>query len=281
MKIHLFSVPYDSGRRSWRTGAGPERILAAGLADRLAEAGHEVATGVIDVTSDGGLAEIATAFALNRQLAEGVRSARAAGEFPVVLGGNCGTALGAVSGIGTERTALLWFDAHGDFNTPETTLGGFLDGMGLAIVAGRCFGQLALSVRGFAPVREDSILLIGVRDLDPLEDELLQGSAVRVMTPERMRTDFAAALDSLPERAEQAHLHIDLDVLDPSVGRANALHAEGGLSLDEMRAAIEATAERLPIGAVTFASYDPCGDEEGRICEAAMELVDAVVAARR
>ena len=144
MKIRLFYVPYDSGRRSWRTGAGPERILAGGLIERLAAAGHPVATQVIEVAADSGTGEIATAFALNRRLAEGVADARAAGEFPVVLGGNCGTALGAVSGIGVEKTALLWFDAHGDFNTPETTLGGFLDGMGLAIIAGHCFRRLAL-----------------------------------------------------------------------------------------------------------------------------------------
>ena len=96
-------------------------------------------------------AEIQTAFELYRQLAERVCAARREGRFPLVLSDNCGSGIGTVAGVGTARLGVIWFDGHGDFNTPETTASGFLDGMGLAVVAGLCWKTLAASVPHFSP----------------------------------------------------------------------------------------------------------------------------------
>src|SRR6266568_3931238 len=107
--------------RGRRMGAGPEHLLRAGLPDRLAGAGHEVHVRVLEAPADSWQAEIRTAFDLARGVAEAVRQARGIGAFPLVLSGNCGpAALGCVAGLGPS-TSILWFDTHGDFNTPETT----------------------------------------------------------------------------------------------------------------------------------------------------------------
>src|SRR5687767_1880913 len=120
-------------------------------------------------TSESWVAEIGTAFDLDRQLAREVAAARLRSAFPLTLAGNCITSVGTVGGLGAGATGVLWFDAHGDFNTPETTIGGFLDGMALATVVGRCWRSLAAGVPGFTPVAEENVVLVGARDLDPAE----------------------------------------------------------------------------------------------------------------
>ncbi len=277
MQVHLFSVPYDSGHRSRRTGAGPEHVLRGGLVTALGEDGHAVRVDTIEAPAPMFPAEIATAFALNSALAGRVRTAIAEGEFPIVLAGNCNATLGTVAGVGAEDTGLLWFDAHGDFNTPETTLGGFLDGMGLATVVGRCWSQLSDQVPGFAPLEERNVFLLAVRDLDPLEARLLADSEVTVMPPSRVRAELVPALDRLRTRARHVHLHIDLDSLDPSEGVANALHAKGGLGVEEMHGIIRLVSERLPIAAATFSSYDPSYDPDGRIRDAVIVMIRALL----
>jgi arginase len=112
-------------------------------------AGHQTRVEYIEAGSDAP-AEIRTAFELNRVVAERVRDAREAHALPVVLAGNCMTAVGTLAGLG-GTPAVLWFDAHGDFNTPETTASGFLDGMALAMLTGRCWANLTRTVHCFQP----------------------------------------------------------------------------------------------------------------------------------
>ena len=164
MNVHLLLVPYDTARRGWRSGAGPEHLLQAGLTNHLQSNGHVVADiQVIEDDSAQAPAEIRTAFELARRLAAAVRAARAAGRFPLVLSGNCNSAIGTLSGLVPAPRAIFWFDAHGDCNTPETTASGFLDGTGLAAALGLCWRQLAASVPGFQPVAPEATFLLGAR----------------------------------------------------------------------------------------------------------------------
>ena len=179
MDIQLLLVPYDSGQRGWRCGAGPEHLVRAGLPAHLQRQGH-IVTAIHIIEDDPAYppAEIRTAFELARRLATTVRSARTAGHFPLVLSGNCNTAVGTLSGLTPARRATFWFDAHGDCNTPETTTSGFLDGMGLAMTMGLCWHHLGATVPGFQPVAAEATFLLGARDLDPPEAALLQGLAI-------------------------------------------------------------------------------------------------------
>jgi arginase len=271
MQVELIVVPYDSGHRGERMGAGPEHLLRAGLPGRLAAAGHQVTTTTLESRSSW-QHEVGTGFELARQVAERVREARAAGGFPLVLSGNClPAAVGSVAGL--DAPTVYWFDAHGDFNTPETTIGGFLDGMAVATVTGRCWRQLAAAVPGFEPVAESRVTLIGTRDLDPLEAEALEGSAVRKASP--------ASLRASPPAGAASYLHLDLDVLDPSGGAANCYAVPGGLTPDEVKSAIGSIAARGPIHAAAITAFDPSADPGGSVVEAALALGLALVAAGR
>src|SRR6478735_11713834 len=112
-----------------------------------------------------------------RAFAKHVHAARTARRFPVVLSGNCLAAVGVIAGLG-EGTGVIWIDAHGDFNTPQTTTRGFLDGMTLATATGKCWVELANGIEGFMPVPEDAVVLIGARDLDPGEKAALARSSI-------------------------------------------------------------------------------------------------------
>src|SRR5437762_7690608 len=159
-------------------GAGPEALLKSGLADRIAARGFEVSQTTIELPPDSFLPEVKAAFELDRRLSKAVSVAIARDAFPVVLSGNCISSLATVSGLGVNEPGVIWFDAHGDFNTPETTKSGFLDGMALAILTGRCWQLLANTISGFAPVRDDRVILIGARHFDDDESALLSSTSV-------------------------------------------------------------------------------------------------------
>lgn len=272
----LIAVPYDSGIHGWRMGAGPDRLLDAGLEARLRAAGHAVSAEHVELPA-GPSTEIAATFALAARLADRVRAARAEGALPIVLAGNCASAIGTLSGLDDAAPAIIWLDAHADLNTPETTRSGFLDGMALAIATGRCWGPMAATVPGFRPIPDANVCLIGARDLDPAEADLLDASRIGAVHPHYAFLHLTPALDAIRGRAETAYLHIDLDVLDPEEGRVNQFATPGGFLLGQMIAVIRSIRQRFEIGAVALTAYDPACDPEGRICAAAEAIANAVL----
>jgi len=280
MKIQLLLVPYDTARRGWRSGAGPEHLLQAGLKAHLQGRGHSVAEiQVIEADPDQPLAEIGTAFELMRRVAVAVRAARAAGQFPVVLSGNCNSAVGTLSGLTPARRAIFWFDAHADCNTPETTATGFLDGTALATALGLCWRQLTSTVPGFRPVQPEATFLLGARDLDPPEVALLAESAITAVSTAQIPSRLPELLARAPLEDALGYLHLDLDVLDPAgVGQANSLPVPGGLSVEQLTAGIAAIRARVPLAAAALASYAPEYDSEQGVCRAAFAALDAMLA---
>ena len=276
MDLRLLVVPYDSGHLGWRMGAGPDRLLAAGLEQHLRAAGHTLTAERILLPADPPPAEVRAAFDLAALIAERVRDARAAGALPVILAGNCISALGTLAGL-EAAPAVLWMDAHADFNTPETTRSGMLDGMALAAATGRCWTALASAVPGFRPVPAENVCLIGTRDVDDAESDLLGDANVAVVHPEHAAVRLPPALDAIRARAETAYLHIDLDVLDPEEGRVNEFAAPGGFMLDQAVGVIRAIRQRFRLGAVALTAYDPGHDADGRVARAAFTLLDEVV----
>jgi arginase len=278
MDIQLLLVPYDSGRRGWRAGAGPEHLLHAGLPAHLTSQGHVVAAiHILEDDPDHPAAEVRTAFELAGRLATAVRAARAAGHFPLVLSGNCNTAVGTLSGLSPARRATFWFDAHGDCNTPETTTTGFLDGMGLAMTTGHCWRRMVATVPGFEPVPTEATFLLGARDLDPPEAALLKASAITTVPVGQIPEGLPALLAKAPLDDTLGYLHLDLDVLDPSVGHANYLPVPNGLSVHQLTAAVAAIRSRVPLGAAAVTSYSPEDDHDQGVCRAAFAAIDAIV----
>lgn len=277
MKLRILSVPYDTALRDFRMGRGPDTLLRGGLADSLEGDGHHVEVEQVHPEEGSAPAEIRTAFELNRALSSRVRAAAEAGAVPIVLAGNCISAVGILAGLSPARCAVLWFDAHGDFNTPETTTGGFLDGMALSIVTGKAWRQMAAGVPGYRSVSESDVVLLGTRDLDPLEKRSLAGSGVAVLSPTQVRSELPEVLGEMSGRLTDAYVHLDLDVLDPGEGRANALAAPDGMMVEEVRAALEMIRARFRIRAIAVTAYDPSFDPDAELARAAIGLLRSAV----
>jgi arginase len=282
MKIQVFCVPYDSGHLEERMGRGPTHFVTHGLEDRLRTAGHEVRCDRLTIT-DPFSTEIKTAFTLHRLLADGVRAACQAGEFPLVFSGNCGSALGTVAGLGgADDLGVIWFDAHGDFNTPETTQSGFLDGMGLAAVTGQCWCTLTASIPGFRPVPARHVMHLGGRDFDPAEQKLLTASGVLTVGAQPIRQigvlqALQPTLAALQPRVRRLYIHLDLDVLDSATFPANQFLPPDGLFPDQVEASIRLLGQHFQIAGGGVAAYDPAFDVENRTLEAGYRLVTVLL----
>jgi arginase len=271
MKIQFLLVPYDSGRREWRMGRGPSFLLRHGVGSSIRSLGNEVDAEYIeprgvDSPNPPASTEIATSFSLYRELADRARAARESGALPIVLGGNCGVTLGAIASARDPRNVgVLWLDTHADFNTPETTASGFLDGMALAMLTGRCWRTLASTIDGFNAVPEENVVLCGARDMDPEEETLLASSAITVVRGETIRSgglarSLTGALDALRARVSHLHFHLDADVLDATRARANHFATPGGLTSDELVGVARMAAERFEIVSAAVTAYDPAID---------------------
>jgi arginase len=255
-------------------GAGPEALLRAGLEDALRRDGHTVRTKIAELPADAWSAEIGTGFELMRMLSGAVRDAVESDRFPIVLAGNCNTAVGTLAGLG-RGTGVAWFDAHGDFNTPETTSSGFLDGTAVATITGRCWTQLAATVPAFEAVPDHAVCLIGTRDVDPLEEALLEQSDVSVVRTNDLRERVRPALAAVAEHVDRIYVHIDLDVLDAGVARANSYAVAGGLTLEDMHYALSEISGALTIVGIALSAYDPAADTDGAAANAAIALLTA------
>lgn len=226
--------------------------------------------------------EVASAFDIQCWLAGTVAAARRRGALPLVLAGNCISSVGTCAGILARGRPIgvVWFDAHADFNTPETSASGFLDGMALATLAGRCWTTMTSAVPHYAPVDEGSVLLIGARDLDPAESKLLDTSGIRRPRGLDPR-DCVNSLDALRARVDEVYLHVDLDVLDEGEARVNQYSCAGGLSGAQLVELISGVRARFTIGALALTAYDPAFDPDGRVPPIARDVVHAALLSRR
>ncbi len=194
--IHLIGVPIDLGASRRGVDMGPSALRIAGLRGRLIRLGYDVTdTGDVPVTipesADAGSEQARfrdEITATNKALAERVQASLEAGALPIVLGGDHSLSIGSIAGAASwaaregDDLGLLWFDAHADMNTTETTISGNIHGMGLAASLG--YGDPVLTeLGGLTPkVRPDKVALIGARDVDPGEREMVRESGIRVFT---------------------------------------------------------------------------------------------------
>jgi arginase len=276
MDLQLLLVPYDSGQRDVRMGAGPQHLCAAGLEQFLIAQGHSVTTDFVEPKTAGWRAEIQTAFELLRALSVRVRAARGTGRFPVILSGNCNVAGGIVAGLG-PKTGVIWFDAHGDFNTPETTTTGFLDGMALAMLTGRCWRSLSETIENFQAVPGSSLLLLGARDLDDAEEAALTQAGIRRLSAADATKGLKTLLQAMTRGVSQFYVHLDLDSLDPKEGRANGYSAPDGFTRQGLLASLGTIKSSVDVCALTVSAYDPSYDKSGTVQEAAFAAISTIV----
>jgi arginase len=263
-----------------RMGAGPERLLAAGIFEELPP-GVKVSVSTFE-SSPRLRGEIASALKIQQWLATRVTAARGAGAFPLVLAGNCITAVGTIAGLQARSRrvpGVCWFDAHADFNTPDTSESGFLDGMALATLTGRCWTPLTKQVPGFRPIPDSQVLLFGVRNLDTGERKALEASEIHWLKSLGDAPVATERLQVLRERFGEVYLHIDLDVLDESEGRANSYASKGGLTRARLEELVKEIGASFHVGAAAFTAYDPSCDPEGKIPVIVRAVVQAIAGA--
>lgn len=260
MRLSLILAPYDSGHYNAGCGQGPEAIVSGGLVEELALNGHDVAVEDIGKVGPEPGREVATGFAAASAVAVKVSEAVAEARFPIVLAGNCLTALGAVAGEAAD--SIVWADQHGDLNTPQSSASGFLDGMALSAVLGQCWQAMAAAVPGFAPVDPSRCLLVDARDLDAAEKAVVERLPI-------VRSQCADAPKSaerlVANGARRTHLHLDLDVLDPDVVQVNRYGWPGGPGPDGLREAASSLASTLSLSGITLSAYDPAYDPKGEV----------------
>jgi arginase len=257
--------------------AGPSVITAA-----LREAGFALPTSRVRVGSPTG--DIITdSIGVGVQVRRLVDAAVSAGELPVVLAGSCDVAPAVLAGVEQDEPGVVWIDAHADFNTPRTSLSGFWPGMTLAVVVGDCGPDVWSAICG-EPVAAERVLLLGVRSLSPEEEsQRLRQSPLRVIAwrDGLPAEDVNAALESLRKEADRVYLHLDLDALDPSIGKGVVdPPVAGGISRPQLNELLSAINDRLTVVAVTVATYTPAKDD-GQTLPVAIDGIRRLIGVRR
>jgi arginase len=291
MRIQVMGLPLGLGAGCPGAARGPRAIRRAGLGRALARLGHEVLdAGDVELPPAGTagptrgmrhLPEVASACA---RLADAVCAALRAGWLPLVLGGDHSLTIGLLAGRRRAGRAggVIWLDAHGDFNTPETSPSGNIHGMALAAAAGRGAREL-VGLGGGPSVTEQAAALVGVRALDPGERAALAGSAVSVFPmADLARRGSAAVLRAAVAVASADgrnpfHVSLDLDVLDPACAPGVGTPVPGGLSVPEARDAMAALRASGLVDSVDAVECNPLLDPGERTAALAVALLAALL----
>lgn len=275
-------VPYELGRLRQGVGRGPGHLLAHGAESALASNGAAVRSHTVELDeqyNNSGSGEADAAFELIRLVADQVRRARDAGEFPVVLAGSCFSAVGVVAGLNETVPGVVWFDAHPDFCEPATTISGYFDSMGLSVLTGSAWQAMHATVPGARALPESTVVLAGARSFDdPSEVARLEASKIRYLTCEELRTPgkLVDAVDHLSPKITGLYVHVDLDVLDKAVAGVNVFGAPDGVDGSELDELLAALMKTFPVGAVTLSAYDPSFDKEDRVPPIALRLLRTI-----
>ncbi len=288
MRVSILGVPMDLGADRRGVDMGPSAIRYAGLAARLAALGHEIEDlGTIPVpdpaataVGEAHLKYLDAVVAVSAATAAQVAGCLERGRFPVILGGDHSIALGAVSGVARVRRPIgvVWFDAHGDFNTDATTPSGNIHGMILAALAGLGDARLVnAGVRGPA-VAPDHIAIVGARELDTGEKRLLREAGVHVYTMsdlDRRGMDAVAreAIEQVMAGDAGLYVSFDVDAVDPAEAPGVGTPVHGGVTYREAHLAMEVVAESGKLVALDIVEVNPILDSENRTAMLAAELV--------
>lgn len=190
----------------------------------------------------------------------------------LIFANDCVSALGVLKGLESRQPAVLWYDAHGDFNTPETTISGFLGGMPLAALVGRGNEPLLQSI-GLTPLAENEVILTDARDLDPEEGAALaESGVVHLKNIDELLTSI------LPMKP--LYIHFDTDVVNPDEMQALSYPATGGPSLAQTIATLERVGRDAEVAAVLFSLWNESLNGAKMSLENTLKLVRAFVNAQ-
>ena len=287
MHITIICIPYQIDVACWGCAAGPQAFLDHGLIQLLEAKGHTVSNPIWielpkserthdSITNLGNIAK--------RSYAAVSEALKQEDSFVLVLEGDCTHAVGAIGGLAQAKGSpgVVWFDAHGDLNTMETTTSGFLGGLPYAVALGWDLDDWRLAAGLEQPVRPESAVLIGVSDLDPAEIEALQLYPIlRMDAVEMVQPGVARRLQTaLRPRANEAkawYLHIDLDIAGPEENPSNLTPAPHWPPRQHIIEAARTTAQTVQVKVASLAVYNPAGDVNGRGARFGLDMAIAIV----
>ncbi len=291
-KISILGVPLDLGANRRGVDMGPSALRVTGLADRLRKIGLDVEDlGDVDVP----LPEECSVGAKNMKYADAIKAVcqdlhaaalkvHKRGRVPVALGGDHSIAMGSIAATAgfhresKRKIGVIWFDAHGDMNTPESTNTGNVHGMPLSHVLGMGDPGLA-GIGGFSPkVDPENCCLVGIRDLDERERGLIKGSGIRIFTMKDIDTHGAAAvirkaISAAGKGTAGIHVSFDIDSCDPSVAPGVGTPKKGGLDYREAHLCLEMIADSGKLLALDMVEINPIFDNRNHTAEFASELI--------
>lgn len=292
--IHIINVPLDLGASRRGTDAGPSAFRIAGLRDAMSGLGFTI-SGETDIpvpTMETRQQQESNArfkdeiLSVCVQLAARTRDVLALGETPLIIGGDHSIAMGTVSGISahyrqdSRKLGLIWFDAHGDMNLPETSPSGNIHGMPLAHLLGYGDPQLA-SILGANPaVAPENVALIGIRDIDRVEREFINRSGITAFT---MRDIDQLGMSEVSRRALEVvnagtagfHISFDLDGCDPEVIPGSGTLVPGGISYREAHLLLEECASDGRMTSMEVVELNPFLDQANISAERAVTFIQS------
>lgn len=281
----------DLGQMRRGVDMGPSAIRYAGVNERLQTLFDEVkdlgdiAIGrpEVRVDKESNLRNLDLIAEKTAKLAEKVDEVIQSGSFPLVLGGDHSIAIGTLAGVSRhyQNLGVIWYDAHGDLNTAETSPSGNIHGMPLAVSIG--LGHpLLTNIGGFQPkVKPENIVLIGARSLDEGERALIKEKGIRVYTMHEidrlgMTKVMEETIQYLKERTDGVHLSLDLDGLDPTDAPGVGTPVNGGISYRESHLAMEMLAESDIVTSAEFVEVNPILDEKNKTASVAVALMGSL-----
>jgi arginase len=285
LRVALTQQPFSPNG----TSKGPQTMAQGGIQQILAELGARVRVDEAALTAEedkeyGGWKRLGMALG---HFADIVKKNERDGYFTVGLLATCPSMPGLVAGLQHSgptdapiRIGMLWLDAHPDFNTPETTRSGSLGGMPVAVATGRALQRMRLDARLDPPLADAHVVMAGVRLTDPLEQELLDDSAIEQVSVDDLRRATPAVfaqLDRLDRLTDKIYVHIDMDVLDPREVMAHQNKVPNGPSSEELAALFEKIFSRYSkASAIGFATI-PSTDEGGLSLAAVNRMIAGAV----
>ncbi len=287
MHITVICIPYQIDVARWGCALGPQAFLDHGLIQLLEAQGHIVSnpTWIELPKSERTRDSITNLGNIAKRSSAAVSAAlKQEDSFVLVLEGDCTHAVSAIGGLAQAKGSpgVVWFDAHGDLNTMETTMSGFWGGMPYAVALGWDLDDWRLVAGLEQPVRPEAAVLIGASDLDPAEVEALQRhpilliDAVEMVQPgiaERVQT----ALRARANEAQAWYMHIDLDVGGPEENPGNLTPAPHWPPRQHIIEAARAAAQTVPLRVASLAVYNPSGDVNGRGASFGLDMAMAIV----
>jgi arginase len=292
--VHLMGVPMDLGSGRRGVDMGPSAIRIAGVAQRLTELGHKVVDeGDIVIKNMEELkvgnerarylAEIARASAIIARKTDRIMGL---GHFPLVLGGDHSIAIGTISGIAAfargqgAKVGVIWIDAHGDINTPDTSPSGNIHGMPLAVLLG--YGAAELTSIGAPGPKLDpaNVALVGIRSLDAGEKKRLKETGAQVHTMSDIDRHgvhrvMKKAISQAADGTDFVHVSMDLDAVDPAVAPGVGTPVKGGLDYREAHLVMEVIADVGIMTSLELVEVNPILDNRNASAEFAVELVQS------